>query len=208
MNGKLAAQRFIVLEGLDGSGKSTQAQRLSELIKNSGFVCHVTSEPSENPVGGLIRRVLAGELTVESETLALLFAADRFQHYHEEISPRLEKGEYVICDRYYYSHMAYQGTDAGALNRIMSYNQAVMGASEKRPDIVFFLDASPEACLKRITASRSGKSIFETQAKLTRVREVYFATFEMLKDTENIKIIDSEGVSEEEVTKLLWSMIC
>ena len=150
--------KFIVLEGLDGSGKSTQAKRISEYLISSGHKCLLTCEPTNSSLGSLARLVTKGEMTLEDETLALLFAADRHEHYAKKIAPALAKGDFVVCDRYYYSNIAYQGSNEQIVKRIFDYNQQVM---KQPPDIVFFLETRPEICLKRLQSTRKDISIYE-----------------------------------------------
>jgi dTMP kinase len=116
--------KFIVFEGLDGSGKTTQLKLLSKRLEErsgEGSV-FVTREPSDNPVGSLIRSALRGEISLEAGTIALLFAADRCEHLAGEIIPNLERGRAVLCDRFYLSNLAYQGRFIGG-DRLLSYNE-------------------------------------------------------------------------------------
>jgi dTMP kinase len=109
--------KFIVFEGLDGCGKTTQLLLLSERLKRAGVPHIATREPSDgNPVGRLVRDAVHGSVTLENETLALLFAADRYQHIQTEILPALTRGAHVLCDRYYYSNLAYQHDERSGKN--------------------------------------------------------------------------------------------
>jgi len=197
----LSQPRFIVLEGLDGSGKTTQANRLAGKFEEANLPHIVTRQPSNGPVGGIIRDVLRGDLPMENEAFALLFAADRFQHYHEVIASNLALGKHVICDRYYYSNMSNQGVDAAAMERVAAYNQAVMNA--RRPDIVFYLDIPPEECMRRIAASRPEVSIYESVEQLKIQRQRYFDAFERLSATDNIVIINAS--KRGDVMEQLWA---
>ena len=197
--------KFIVIEGLDGSGKSTQVKRLGEYLRAKGLPCITTYNPSSNKIGELARTATHGEFSLEVETFALLFSADLFQHYHEVIEPALSRGDYVICDRYYYSNIAYQGVDSAAIERIISYNQAVM--SQKKPDAVIYLDVPPEECMRRIIANRSETSIFEAPDKLKIQRERFFTGFSRLKDTENIIIIEAPETDENIVFDKIMNKI-
>src|SRR5690348_3067705 len=112
MKGKL-----IVLEGLDGAGTTTQAKRLVEHLTSHGTKAHVTREPSDGPVGVLIRQMLTGGhaipgQSISQSTFGLLFAADRLDHLQREVEPQLAAGAVVISDRWYHSSLAYQGTGA------------------------------------------------------------------------------------------------
>jgi len=197
---------FIVLEGLDGSGKSTQVKRLSEKLKSLNIPHLVTRQPTGSPIGQVAREFTKGGFgNLENETVALLFAADRFQHYKQEIAPALAKDEIVICDRYFYSNMAYQGVTDAAMARVIVYNQVVM--AEKIPDIVFFLDTAPEECIRRISDSRDGVSIYETLPRLKAIRERYFAAFNRLKDTIHIVVIETDGLAAEDVCEKISNTV-
>lgn len=107
---------FVVLEGIDGAGTTTQAAWLAEYFRDKGHRVLLTHEPSNGPVGMLIRQVLAGRLQlpggagdISPRTLALLFAADRADHLQAQVLPALQEGAMVICDRYVLSSLAYQG---------------------------------------------------------------------------------------------------
>ncbi|MCL2386198.1 MAG: dTMP kinase [Defluviitaleaceae bacterium] len=199
--------RFFVLEGLDGSGKTTQAKLLGEWFDAKSLPYVVTRQPSDNQVGKLARAATQGAFSLENETLALLFAADRFQHYHEEIAPALSRGNFVVCDRYYFSNLAYQGEDHAAMARIIAYNQSIMTPPSRKPDAVIFLDIPPEECLRRITETREEISIYETMDRLKLQRERFFTAFELLRDSENIimvkpEIFDASHVFETIVNKI------
>ncbi|MCL2456307.1 MAG: dTMP kinase [Defluviitaleaceae bacterium] len=181
--------KFFVIEGLDGSGKTTQTRRVGEWFAAKKLPCYVTRQPSDGAIGKLARAATQGAFPIETEALSLLFAAEHVNHFHEKILPALNRGEYVICDRYYYSNLVYQGADSAAFERILAYNQAVMNA--RKPDAVFFLDVAPEESMRRISARRSQASIFEVLDKLKIFRERYIETFERLKKTENVFIIES-----------------
>jgi dTMP kinase len=195
----MAKSKFIVYEGLDGSGKSTQLQMLAAYYAAKGEPCLVTREPSDgNPVGQLTRQTMEHKYRLENETVAMLFAADRYQHLTGEILPALRGGSHVICDRYYYSNFAYQGNFA----RVLEYNRASMELL--KPDAVFFLDVMPEECMRRINArdfnaadSRTLKGrtgLYENIDKLRSVRLGFFDAFERLKATDRVTVIDASGL--------------
>lgn len=196
--------KFIVFEGLDGSGKTVQlellAQRLKERLGEDRV--HVTREPSDNPVGSLIRSALRGEISLEAGTLALLFAADRCEHLSGEIIPALERGITVLCDRFYLSNLAYQGRFIGPA-RLLSYNEDAV--SRLRADATFFLDVSPEECVRRIAESRKKAELYEKLDVLREVREGYLSAIEALKDKEQVFIIDS-GKDVRSVSEAVWDI--
>jgi dTMP kinase len=196
---------FIVIEGLDGSGKTTQVKRVGQWFYQNGKPCLVTKQPSDGPIGALARAATQGAHNFDNETFALLFAAEHFQHYTDTIAPALSRGEYVICDRYYYSNLAYQGKDAATLERIFAYTQAVMNPPAHKPDLLIFLDATPEESLRRITANRTEISIFETPERLAHQRERYYAAFERLPETPHI--IDTTHLTEDAVFEKIMHKI-
>ena len=185
--------KFIVFEGLDGCGKTTQAGLLSGYFDRCGIDHISTYEPSaHNPIGNLIRQYLhGGGNKMENETLGLLFAADRIQHTLEIIIPALLKGKYVICDRYYYSNFAYQSYECKI------YNKYVM--EKIRPDLVIFIDVSPEECLNRIKTRKKSKSPYESKNELVRVRQNYLEIINKLKNTENIITINADYLTETQL---------
>lgn len=143
---------FVVLEGIDGAGTTTQAERIVEWLQTRGRVAHLTQEPSTGVIGTLTRRSLRGEpighdqRLLPAESIALLFAADRADHWHNEIEPRLERGEDVICDRYLYSSLAYQGLELPE-SWVRSLNKLF-----PQPDLLLFVEVTPN-----IAAERRGK---------------------------------------------------
>jgi dTMP kinase len=178
--------KFIVLEGLDGAGTTTQSRLLGEELAARGPVW-VTWEPTDRPAGLLIRRILAGELVTDPRALALLFAADRLDHVYgpEGIAAHLRRGENVVCDRYYLSSLAYQTLDAG-FSWVHALNSRAM-----RPDLTLFLEVPVLACLERI-GSRQGerKELFEREEALARVRASYYRAMRCLGKRETIQVVD------------------
>ncbi|MCL2199747.1 MAG: dTMP kinase [Defluviitaleaceae bacterium] len=198
---------FVVIEGLDGSGKSTQTRRLGEWFTKRGVTCLTTNQPSNGTIGTLAREVTKGAFPVDNEALSLLFAAEHLQHYKQVIEPALNRGEYVICDRYYYSNLVYQGKTPELFERILSYNYAVMNPPAKKPDAVIYLDAAPEECMRRITANRAEISIFEKTDKLKALRNRYNSTFEYLRKTEKIITIQTENLNQNQVYEKIVNKI-
>jgi len=159
---------FICIEGIDASGKTTQAHRLVRNLRRRGLDAVYTTEPSTGEIGKLIRdHVLNRKKRVPVAVEALLFAADRVDHVEKEIKPSLQKGKIVICDRYVYSTVAYQGAADLDLNWIEQINQFALV-----PNMALFLDVSPEVVIERMQ-SKSKKSVMETLKNQRRVCEVY-----------------------------------
>jgi dTMP kinase len=163
---------FIVLEGVDGAGKTTQAKLLAEALRERGYEVVLTQEPSDGPIGEKIRRYLLGgsrHLTPEEELA--LFMADRREHVEKVIRPALDEGLIVISDRYYFSSAAYQGALGLDPEEILTAHKEFAPP----PDLVFFFTLSPDAALAR----RRGKAqqVSESLAYLEKVAAIY-STFQ------------------------------
>ena len=189
--------RFIVFEGIDGAGKTTQIDRLETYLKERGRLVYRTAEPTESVSGGLLRDALGGVSRRSACEMAALFVLDRVFHNVNPVSgiqKMLNDGYDVICDRYYYSSMAYQGseTDFDWVKRMNMDCPEIL-----RPDACVFLDLSPEVSLSRISKGRATKEIYETVEKLTAVRERFFRVFEELQNVERIHVIDASGCVDE-----------
>lgn len=184
--------RFIVFEGIDGSGKSSLMRSLAKRLEREGRKVICTAEPSHSAVGKFLRSVLAGELKKSEDEMAALFALDRIYH-NTEISEYLCRGYDVICDRYYYSSLAYQGSETD-IETVKRFN---LDRPEIRtPDICIYVDVEPEVSLKRILTRNEPIEIYETKEKLERVRRRFFEVFEMLKCegyADNIAVVDNSG---------------
>ena len=189
------AAKFIVFEGIDGAGKTTQAKLLAEKIKEMGRLAELTAEPTTLESGKALRRVLSGEEKKSNCEIATMFTLDRIAHnVHPEIgiNALIGKGVDVISDRYYYSSLAYQGS-ATSYPWVKSLN---LDCPEiRRPDLCIFLDLKPEESLERISKGREKLEIFENLETLTRVRESFFGVFSDLDD--NVAIIDAYRAPEE-----------
>ena len=191
--------RFIVFEGLDGTGKTTQIKLLAEYLESTGEKVFVTAEPTGLPTGKLLRRVLSGEVPSSPWSTAALFLSDRILHNTDEtigFRKHLEAGETVITDRYYYSTFAYQGCETD-LDWTMDIH---FGCPElAKPDAVIFLTMSPEKCIERITANRPAETIeiYENTEALTRISRQFDTVFDKLKDRENIIYIDADGTVDQ-----------
>lgn len=168
----MSAARFIAIEGLDGSGGSTQLARLRRAFEERGEPVIVTREPSDGPVGKLIRAQLAGG--VSDGVLPYLFAADRRDHFDALILPALARGENVLSDRCALSSLAYQA-EAHGLEKVMRMN-----ADFPAPDLVILLDLDPVVCLERIAARGLPRDRFETLERLRSIAAAYDAAVNAL----------------------------
>jgi dTMP kinase len=185
--------RLIVLEGLDGAGTTTQARRLVDHLNARGTKAHVTREPSDGPIGQLIRQMLTGGHAIPGQSIAqstfgLLFAADRLDHLQREVEPQLAAGVTVISDRWYHSSLAYQGTGADRDWITM------LNARAKRPDLTIFLQVRPEVAAARRVAAGRVQELFEDLRMQEEVAAGYKATIsELAAQGERIEVIDGEA---------------
>ena len=185
---KMAKGMFIVFEGLDGSGSSTQVSLLQKALRKAGYTAHVTKEPTNNLIGGLIRGQLTKDWKTGPECLQLLFAADRAHHLEREILPGIEKGCVVISDRYFFSTMAFGGIDID-MDWLKRLNERF-----KVPDLSFFIKVPAQECVRRISDSRFEFELFEEEKKLERV----WKNYEILaKEFDNVHVIDGTKSVEE-----------
>jgi dTMP kinase len=184
--------RLIVLEGLDGAGTTTQGHRLVEQLAREGRTAHLTREPSDGPVGKLIREMLGGGHAIAGQklsqgTFGLLFAADRMDHLQREVEPALARGETVVSDRWYHSSLAYQGTGADR-DWIASLN-----ARARRPELTIFLQVRPEIAAKRRADAKRREELFEDLEMQREVDAGYRATIAELRAAgEHIEVLDGE----------------
>ena len=188
--------RFIVLEGIDGCGKSTQIERLAERLRAEGREVAVTAEPTDSASGKMLRAALGGKEKRTACEMAALFLLDRIYHNVSEngIEAMLAKGVDVICDRYYYSSLAYQGSEtAFAWVRDMNLTCPEI----RRPDLCLFLDVEPRVSLARIAASRTSTEIYEKEELLEKFRARFLEVFAMLKETDRVVIVDASRDVDE-----------
>jgi dTMP kinase len=187
--------RLIVLEGLDGAGTTTQAKRLLAYLQGRGHRSHGTREPSDGPIGRLIREMLTGHHAIlepsnqpiGQSTFGLLFAADRLDHLQREVLPQLAAGATVISDRWYHSSLAYQGTGADR-DWITALN-----ARARKPDLTLFLQVRPEVAAQRRVAAGRVQELFDDLRLQHEVDAGYRATIaELTAQGERIEVIDGE----------------
>lgn len=181
---------FVVLEGLDGAGTTTQLDRLASALRQEGHAVRITREPSEGPIGVLIRQILTRRFVqpsgepIDHATLALLFAADRTDHLASVIEPALARGEVVLCDRYVLSSIAYQGADL-AVDWVESIN-----GSARSPDLTLFVDVDVKTAGARRAARGGDAERFENDPAQRRIARAYQRAIERRGRKDHIRIVD------------------
>ncbi len=183
---------FICLEGIDASGKSTQARWLVRNLRRRGFDAIYTTEPSDGEIGKFIKRyVLQRKRRIPAVVEALLFAVDRIDHVESKIERALESGKIVVSDRYVYSSLAYQGAAGLDVGWIKQVNKMAL-----TPDLAIYIDVPPEVVVKRMKRRRSVMETLETQR---RVRGVYM----QLVREKRLVLIDGNRPAREVVQNIL-----
>lgn len=175
---------LVAFEGIDGSGKSTQARKLAAHLRETGREVLLTREPTDGPWGRKIREArFTQRLSPEDELHA--FIEDRRQHVAEEIAPALARGAVVIIDRYYYSTAAYQGARGLNPQELLAVNRAFA----PKPDVVVLVDVTADQALARITSRGEGQDLFETKSALTAVRDIFL----QLAKEPHFVVVDGAG---------------
>lgn len=197
--------RFIVFEGIDGAGKSTQIERLRQKLVKEGRKVFITAEPTQSVTGGILRDALNGNYKRSASELAAMFLSDRVFHNVNEsvgIKQALEKGFDVISDRYYYSSFAYQGLESD-IDWVINMN--LNCPDIRRPDLCIFLDLDAEKSKSRIDTNRATIEIFEKEEILSKIRNKFFDVFKRLQG-ENIHVVDASG-SVDEVSEKISAIV-
>ncbi|MFK7908840.1 MAG: dTMP kinase [Chitinophagales bacterium] len=198
--------KFIVFEGIDGSGKSTQVKLLTERMKAEGKPVYQTFEPTNSPIGSLVRNILYGRIQADEKTMAALYLADRLDHIQNDTNgmlKQIEAGKHVIGDRYYFSSYAYHVPHV-SLDWVIDANSIC--AELLRPDLIIFIDISTEISLERLTKGRASLDKYENFERISTVRKNYFAAMKRFEGIENIVIINGNQ-SMESVTKDIWDLV-
>jgi dTMP kinase len=194
--------RFVVVEGIDGAGTTTQVARLAERLRANKVPVRSTREPSDGPIGALIRQVLTGRVVVPAgrapnwATMALLFAADRSDHVEAEIEPWVAEGGVMISDRYDASSLAYQSVSSGsggegAVEWIRTLNKFC-----KRPDLTLVLDVTSEEASRRRDQRGEAAQLYE-QNEVQRALAVFYKDLAKHLPKDRIVLIDASGSIED-----------
>lgn len=195
--------KLIVLEGLDGAGTTTQMKRIAKRLESEGKKVFITHEPTDNPIGLLVRSVLQKKISTTPLSLALLYASDREDHLNNEeygINKYLDEGYFVISDRYFYSSIAYQSVDCNP-SFIKEINSTFPHA-----DILIFIDTPTDDCMDRIDKRGEEKELFEKSSFLEKVRKNYLNVLKELPESVQLLNIDGRKTIDE-VEEEIWKYL-
>lgn len=197
---KKPIKNFVVLEGLDGCGTTTQTALLVKKLEENGISAVSTNEPTSGSIGRFIRSILQCKEKVDPFTLALLFSADRNEHVYGKngIAEQAASGKKVICDRYLFSSLAYQSL-------FMDF-ETVAGLNQfyPLPEYLFYIDLSPEECQKRMAARGEEAELFEKLELQKKIEANYKKSLALLSDTDmKTVVIDGRGSIQD-----IHSQIC
>jgi dTMP kinase len=200
--------RFVVLEGIDGSGTTTQVARFADRLRALRVPVRATHEPSDGPIGTLVRQVLTGRVVVPGgrapgwATMALLFAADRMDHVEAEIEPFLAEGGVVVSDRYDASSLAYQSVSSGAEAREAVEWIRLMNRYVRRPDLTLVLDLPADVAAERRLRRGEAAQLYE-QSEVQRALAAFYRDLAKHMPNDRVLIVDARG-SIDEVHARLW----
>ena len=177
-------KNFVVIEGLDGAGTSTQTKLLSEKIKNSFF----TFEPTDDKIGLMIRECLQKKIIFASKTIAHLFSADRSEHLYKKdgVVERCGNNQIVLCDRYLFSSLAYQSVDL-PFEYVLNLNK-----NFPLPELLFFIDTPVEVCQERIKTRGDEVELYENKQIQEKILSNYIKAFSYY-EKKGLKIIKLDG---------------
>ena len=201
----MVLKNFIVFEGIDGAGTSTQIKKLVERAPEQ-FVA--TAEPTSGPTGKFLRRMLAGEFKVDEKTNAYLFAADRCEHIFGKggVKELCDSGKTVVSDRYFFSSLAYQSVSCGL------ELPELLNSPFPLPEYLFFFDINPEVSLARVNARHGSKEIYENIESQKKIAALYEKVINMYESNpskrEEMKIIRIDATkSIEEISEQIYSSL-
>lgn len=180
--------KFIVIEGIDGAGKSTIVKMLSGVYQDK---CGVFVEPTTNsPYTGAIRAILSGKKENSESQLLELFKLDRLWNIQNNIVPSLEKNKITILDRYYFSTAAYQGQTLGQVRSIL--DDYITNHDILQPDYVFYLKLDSDTALSRISSRKGSLDIFEKKVRLEKIMDNYNYLFMRYSFPFSVSIVDAK----------------
>jgi len=182
--------KFIVIEGLDGSGKTAQVGLIISFLKENGKEVIETKEPTmDSEAGRKIKQALKKEIYIEPLELQTLYVEDRKEHLENKVIPALKEGKYVVSSRYAFSTFAYGYSDGLDVDLLVQMNNNFL-----LPDLTIVIDVSSESCIQRIESRGEDKELFEIKEKLEKVSTIYRKLPEMF---EHVAVISGERPIEE-----------
>jgi dTMP kinase len=201
--------RFVVLEGIDGAGTTTQVARLAERLRTTRALVRATREPSDGPIGTLVRQVLTGRMVIPGgrapgwATMALLFAADRMDHVESEIEPVVAQGGIVVSDRYDASSLAYQSVSSGANAREAVEWIRTLNRYVRRPDLTVVLDLPADVAADRRLLRGEAAQLYD-QNEVQRALAAFYKDLAKHMPNDRVVVVDAGG-SVEEVHARVWA---
>ena len=204
MNDITKKGRFIVFEGIDGSGKTTQAKILCKRLLKMNKSVESTKEPTDGYVGRLIRKALTGEVVLSEQAMSMLFAADRAEHIlcGGGILEKINSGINIVSDRYYFSSYAYNNNSDLPMDWIIELNRP--NRNLIKPDCIVFIDIGIDSAMERIIRNRGKTELYETKEKLLSVRKKFFEAFDKVDD--NVVVVDADA-DINTVSERVWEKI-
>jgi dTMP kinase len=200
-----ARGRFVVVEGLDGAGTTTQADRLATALRaRRGVGVELTKEPTNGPLGAVLRQAIEGRVTLDPAALALAFAADRADHLFNPVNGvvgALDAGRWVVCDRYVLSSLAYNRSATISHEWVAELNRHAIA-----PDLTVFVDVDPEICLQRIGGRSSAEELFHSREQLVAVDRNYRDLIAAGHVRGPLATVDGSGTIEQ-VEAAIWSAV-
>lgn len=202
--------KFIVFEGIDAAGKTTQVNDLARVLKERGEKVYLTKNPTDGEIGQFIRRVLTGKTKIPPVSFQFLFSADRHAQ-QQELLKHLRRGETVISDRYFWSALAYgiadrEGVEIDRTGKVLLVSQAILSMYDRHliPDKTFFLDIPVELALERLGKMSKKKELYEEETKLIQIDKAY--RWLVRQFPEEITVIDGTKL-EKEITDLVLPLV-
>lgn len=200
-----ARGRFVVVEGLDGAGTTTQAERLAAALRSRrGLPVELTKEPTSGPLGAVLRQAIEARLTLDPVALALAFAADRADHLFNPVNgvvAALEAGRWVVSDRYVLSSLAYNRGGTVSREWVAELNRHAIA-----PDLTIFVDVDPEICLERIGGRSSAEELFHSREQLVAVDRNYRELIDAGHVAGPLARVDGSGTIEQ-VEAAIWTVV-
>ncbi|MBZ0119129.1 MAG: dTMP kinase [Sandaracinaceae bacterium] len=201
---------FIVIEGVDGAGTTTHTKILNDALRRKGLPVHATRQPSDGPIGALIRQILMGRVVVPGisgmrpsswSTMALLFGADRLDHLEATIHPNLMDGVTVISDRYDHSSVAYQSITGGGEPETIEWVRQI-NRHARRPDLTIVLDVNPNEAARRRKERATGRELYDDE-ELQQELAGFYLNIEKHFPGDSIVHVDAMRSIEEVAAEVL-----